>query len=56
MDGRVVLPLRHNGRGPWTSGYAAPIWITFKQAIDLGGGVRKGEKGDRSPYNRRKLT
>jgi antirestriction protein ArdC len=57
MDGRVVLPLRHNGvayRGInvialWMTaiakGYHAPIWMTFKQAIDLGGGVRKGEKG-----------
>jgi antirestriction protein ArdC len=26
-------------------GYTAPIWMTFKQAIDLGGCVRKGEKG-----------
>jgi antirestriction protein ArdC len=56
MDGRVVLPLRHNGiayRGVniitlWMAslakGYSAPVWMTFKQAIDLGGGVRKGEK------------
>lgn len=26
-------------------GYAAPIWMTFKQALELGGAVRKGEKG-----------
>ena len=26
-------------------GYAAPIWMTFKQALELGGHVRKGEKG-----------
>ena len=26
-------------------GYAAPIWITFKQALALGGCVRKGEHG-----------
>jgi hypothetical protein len=57
MDGRVVLPLRHNGvayRGVnvlalWmqamAKGYAAPIWMTFKQGLDLGGCVRKGEKG-----------
>lgn len=62
MDGRVVLPLRHNGiayRGVniltlWMAalakGYAAPIWMTFKQAIDLGGGVRKGEKGSLTVY------
>jgi antirestriction protein ArdC len=59
MDGRVILPLRHNGvayRGVniltlWMAaiakGYSAPIWMTFKQAIDLGGCVRKGEKGSR---------
>ena len=26
-------------------GYASPRWITFKQAIEAGGNVRKGEKG-----------
>ena len=31
-------------------GYRAPIWMTFKQAIDLGGGVRKGEKGSLTVY------
>ena len=62
MDGRVVLPLRHNGvayRGVniltlWMAalakGYSAPIWMTFKQAIDLGGCVRKGEKGSLTVY------
>jgi antirestriction protein ArdC len=62
MDGRVTLPLRHNGvayRGVniitlWMAsldkGYRAPTWMTFKQAIDLGGGVRKGEKGSLSVY------
>jgi antirestriction protein ArdC len=62
MDGRVVLPLRHNGvayRGVnvlalWmqamAKGYAAPIWMTFKQAINLGGCVRKGEKGSLTVY------
>jgi antirestriction protein ArdC len=24
--------------------YRSPFWISFKQAIDLGGNVRKGEK------------
>ena len=24
--------------------YQSPFWITFKQALDLGGHVRKGEK------------
>lgn len=62
MEGRVVLPLRHNGvayRGVniltlWlasmANGYRAPIWMTFKQAIDLGGGVCKGEKGSLTVY------
>ncbi|MBS0248409.1 MAG: ArdC family protein [Proteobacteria bacterium] len=57
MAGHVVLPLRHNGvayRGVnvialWMQaaamGYRAPRWMTFKQALDLGGAVRKGEKG-----------
>ncbi len=31
-------------------GYSAPVWMTFKQAIDLGGCVRKGEKGSLSVY------
>jgi antirestriction protein ArdC len=26
-------------------GYASPRWLTFKQALDAGGNVRKGEKG-----------
>jgi antirestriction protein ArdC len=62
MEGRVVFPLRHTGvpyRGVnilnlWMAavakGYRAPIWMTFKQAIDLGGGVRKGEKGSLTVY------
>jgi antirestriction protein ArdC len=57
LEGRALLPLRHNGvsyRGVnilalWMAalakGYRAPIWMTFHQAIILGGGVRKGEKG-----------
>jgi antirestriction protein ArdC len=62
MQGRVSLPLRHNGvayRGVnilalWmealAKGYAAPIWMTFKQALELGGCVRKGEKGSPVVY------
>ena len=26
------------------AGYSAPYWVSFKQALDLGGNVRKGEK------------
>lgn len=55
--GRITRPLRGNGipyRGInvimlWMTamerGYAAPIWMTFKQALELGANVRKGEHG-----------
>ena len=55
--GRITRPLRANGipyRGInvlmlWaeaeSKGYSAPIWITLKQALDLGAHVRKGEHG-----------
>lgn len=55
--GRVTRPLRHNGtpyRGVnililWgeamAKGYAAPRWMTYKQAAALGAHVRKGEHG-----------
>src|SRR5271170_3212115 len=55
--GRISRPLRHN-RQPYSGinilslwltaqaqGYAAPIWMTFRQALELNGHVRKGEKG-----------
>lgn len=55
--GRVTRPLRHNGL-PYSGmnvlllwseaiarGYANPMWMTFKQALGLGGAVRKGETG-----------
>lgn len=57
--GSVHSPRRANGkhyRGInvlllWASasaqGFTADRWLTFKQAIDLGGNVRKGEKGTR---------
>lgn len=56
-DGLLALPLRSNGeayRGLnlmllWGSaeanGFRAQTWMTFKQAKDLGGSVRKGSKG-----------
>ena len=56
--GRITRPLRWNGiayRGInvvmlWSAaaakGYACPLWLTFKQALDLGGHVRKGETGE----------
>ena len=58
VAGRITRPLRHNGipyKGInvlmlWSAsvahGYACPIWLTFKQALELGGNVRKGEHGE----------
>jgi antirestriction protein ArdC len=60
--GRITRPLRHNGvpyQGInvvmlWSAavagGYAAPIWMTFKQAQELGAHVGKGEKGSLVVY------
>lgn len=60
--GRITRPLRANGiayRGInvlmlWAAaterGYAAPLWLTYKQAQELGGQVRKGEKGSLVVY------
>ncbi|MGX7744026.1 ArdC family protein [Rhodopseudomonas parapalustris] len=54
---RVTRPLRHNGQPYggmnvlllWSEatarGFTAPTWMTFKQALELGGAVRKGETG-----------
>lgn len=60
--GKITRPLRFNGQ-PYSginvimlwsqamsAGYNAPIWMTFKQAIELGGAVRKGEKGTQVVY------
>lgn len=60
--GRINRPLRHNGtpyRGVnvlllWgesvSRGYAAPIWMTYKQAADMKAQVRKGEQGSLVVY------
>ena len=60
--GRITRPLRGNGvpyRGInvlmlWSAamdkGYAAPIWMTFKQALELKAHVRKGEQGSLVVY------
>jgi len=60
--GRITRPLRHNGvpyQGInvvmlWSAavgqGFSAPIWMTFKQAQELGAHVRKGEKGNLVVY------
>src|SRR4051794_10135549 len=57
MAGRVTLPLRHNGQ-PYRGinimllwgealekGYASSRWLTYKQALELGAHIRKGEHG-----------
>ena len=60
--GRITRPLRgnlvpYNGINIlmlWAEamekGFAAPIWMTFKQALEHGGCVRKGEKGSLVVY------
>jgi antirestriction protein ArdC len=60
--GRITRPLRGNlvpyqGINVlmlWVEavekGFAAPIWMTFKQALELGAHVRKGEKGSLVVY------
>jgi antirestriction protein ArdC len=63
--GKITRPLRHNGT-PYNGinilllwgealakGYAAPIWMTYKQAQELGANVRKGEKGSLVVYANR---
>jgi antirestriction protein ArdC len=59
---RITRPLRHNGipynginvvmlwSAPVTKGYASRFWLTFKQAFELGGHVRKGESGELVVY------
>lgn len=60
--GRITRPLRHNGvpyqginvvmlwAAAVAQGFAAPIWMTFKQAQQLGAHVRRGEKGNLVVY------
>ena len=60
--GRITRPLRANGVGYrginvlmlWSAamekGYAAPVWMTFKQAMELKANVRKGERGSLVVY------
>ena len=60
--GKITRPLRFNG-APYSGinvimlwseaverGYSAPIWMTFRQAKELGGHVRKGEHGTSVVY------
>lgn len=60
--GRITRPLRHNGAPYqginvlmlWASaemaGFNCPYWLTFRQAKELGGFVRKGEHGSSVVY------
>ena len=60
--GRITRPLRHNGKpysginvlSLWASAmaqnFAAPVWMTFKQASELEAHIRKGEKGSLVVY------
>jgi antirestriction protein ArdC len=60
--GRITRPLRHNGKpysginvlSLWASAmaqnFAAPIWMTFRQASELDAHIRKGEKGSLVVY------
>jgi antirestriction protein ArdC len=61
-EGRITRPLRHNGipyqginvvvlwMAGVANGYASPRWFTFRQALELGGHVRKGEHGELVVY------
>lgn len=63
--GMGVRPLRHDGQPYhgvnvltlWAEAalrqYSQPVWMTFRQALALGGAVRKGEKGARVVYANR---
>jgi antirestriction protein ArdC len=60
--GRITRPLRANGLAYqginvlvlWgesvAKGYSAPIWMTFRQALELNAHVRKGERGSTVVY------
>jgi antirestriction protein ArdC len=62
LAGRISRPLRHN-LAPYSGinvvllwgeacarGFTAPIWMTFRQALELGGHIRKGEHGSTVVY------
>ncbi|MEO4044916.1 ArdC family protein [Hoeflea sp.] len=57
LEGRITRPLRHTGE-PYTGinvlllwsesiarGFEAPLWMTYRQASQIGAQVRKGETG-----------
>jgi antirestriction protein ArdC len=62
MAGRISRPLRFNSQ-PYSginvivlwmtaeaSGFISPFWLTFRQALELGGHVKKGEHGSQIVY------
>jgi antirestriction protein ArdC len=61
-EGRITRPLRGNGvpyqginvlmlwSAAMEKGYAAPVWMTYKQATELQANVRKGEHGSLVVY------
>jgi antirestriction protein ArdC len=64
-EGRITRPLRHNGE-PYSGinvlllwsetvsrGFRSPMWMTFRQALELGAHVRKGETGSTVVYANR---
>jgi antirestriction protein ArdC len=40
----------------WGTRFSSPFWLTFKQAIELGGNVRKGEKGSQIVFYKQLRT
>lgn len=65
LAGRITRPLRHSGQ-PYNGinvvllwaeavarGFTAPIWMTFRQALELDAHVRKGEHGSTVVYANR---
>jgi antirestriction protein ArdC len=62
QSGRITRPLRGNGipyhginvlmlwSAAMEKGYAAPVWLNFKQASELKANVRKGEHGSLVVY------
>jgi antirestriction protein ArdC len=60
--GPITRPLRHNGMPYqginvvllWSEavarGFTSPTWMTFKQSLELGGHIRKGESGTMVVY------
>lgn len=60
--GRITRPLRYNGQpysginilslwmSAFSQNFAAPIWMTYRQATEMNAHVRKGEKGSLVVY------